>query len=295
MTVSFSYFLLSVINITLFFFRICYVKYVTKVKLEGAINLFSEEIGKLSEAAVNKVALLKRSRGKYLVASALAGMFVGFGIILIFTIGGFLGAVNSPATKIVMGLSFGIALSLVLAAGSELFTGNNMIMIIGLLEKKVKSSDLWKVWIFSWIGNLLGSAVLAALFVASGLWKGATAEFILKISVVKMTTPFMQLFFRGVLCNILVCLAVWCFFKLKDETAKLVMVFWCLFAFITSGFEHSIANMTLLYIALMIPHEAVVSLGGFAYNITAVTLGNIFGGMLFVGIAYWYVSKKRKK
>lgn len=256
------------------------------------IYLYSEEIGKLSGAAVNKAALLKRSKGKYLVASALAGMFVGFGIILIFTIGGLLGAVNSPATKIVMGLSFGVALSLVLAAGSELFTGNNMIMIVGVLEKKVKSSDLWNIWIFSWIGNLVGSIVLAAMFVASGLSQGTTAEFILKTSAAKMGAPFMQLFFRGILCNILVCLAVWCFFKLKDEAAKLIMVFWCLFAFITSGFEHSIANMTLLSIALMIPHKAVVSLGGFAHNIIAVTLGNIIGGMLFVGIAYWYVSKK---
>lgn len=257
------------------------------------IKLFSEEINKLSGAAVNKAALLKESKGKYLVSSALAGMFVGFGIILIFTIGGLLGAVGAPATKIVMGISFGIALSLVLAAGSELFTGNNMIMPIGALEKKVKWSSVWNIWIFSFVGNLLGSIVLAALFVYSGLWKGTTSDFILKTAAAKMTAPYMELFVRGILCNILVCLAVWCFFKLKDEMAKLVMVFWCLFAFITSGFEHSVANMTLLSIALMIPHKAAISLNGFAYNLSAVTLGNIVGGMFFVGIAYWYVSKKK--
>ncbi|KZL88773.1 formate/nitrite transporter family protein [Clostridium magnum] len=255
--------------------------------------MFSEEINKLSEAAVKKANLLTESKSKYLVASALAGMFVGFGIILIFTIGGLLGAVNSPATKIAMGVSFGIALSLVLAAGSELFTGNNMIMPIGALEKKVKWSSVWNIWVFSYIGNVLGSVVVAALFVASGLWRGTTAEFVLKTATAKMTAPYMELFVRGILCNILVCLAVWCFFKLKDEAAKLIMVFWCLFAFITSGFEHSVANMTLLSIALMIPHKAAVSLGGFVYNLTAVTLGNIVGGMFFVGIAYWYVSKRK--
>lgn len=255
--------------------------------------MFSEEINKLSGAAVKKANLLTESKSKYLVASALAGMFVGFGIILIFTIGGLLGAVNSPATKIAMGVSFGIALSLVLAAGSELFTGNNMIMPIGALEKKVKWSSVWNIWVFSYIGNVLGSVVVAALFVASGLWRGTTAEFVLKTATAKMTAPYMELFVRGILCNILVCLAVWCFFKLKDEAAKLIMVFWCLFAFITSGFEHSVANMTLLSIALMIPHKAAVSLGGFVYNLTAVTLGNIVGGMFFVGIAYWYVSKRK--
>lgn len=142
--------------------------------------MFSEEINKLSGAAVKKASFLKESKSRYLIASALAGMFVGFGIILIFTVGGLLSSVNSPATKIAMGVSFGIALSLVLAAGSELFTGNNMIMPIGALEKKVPWSSVWGIWVFSYIGNVLGSVVLAALFVKSGLWKGTTAEFILK-------------------------------------------------------------------------------------------------------------------
>ncbi|KZL92751.1 nitrite transporter NirC [Clostridium magnum DSM 2767] len=236
---------------------------------------------------------LKESKSSDTIASALAGMFVGFGIILIFTVGGLLSSVNAPATKMPMGFSFEIALSLVLAAGSELFTGNNMIMPIGAIEKKVSWSSVWDIWIFSYIGNVLGSVVLAALYVQSGLWRGTTAEFILKTSAAKMTAPYMELFVRGILCNILVCLVVWCFFKLKDEAAKLIMVFWCLFAFITSGFEHSVANMTLLSIALMIPHNVPVSLNGFMYNLTAVSLGNIVGGMLFVGIAYWYISNKK--
>lgn len=80
---------------------------------------------------------------------------------------------------------------------------------------------------------------------------------------------------RGILCNILVCLAVWCFFKLKSESGKLIMIFWCLFAFITTGYEHSVANMTLLSAALLIPHPMQISMAGFWYNMTAVTLGNI--------------------
>lgn len=96
---------------------------------------------------------------------------------------------------------------------------------------------------------------------------------------------------RGILCNTLVCLAVWCSMKLKEEVAKLVMIFWCLFAFITSGFEHSVANMTLLSVSLFIPHPETVSWAGLAANLIPVTLGNMVVGILFVGIAYWYIEK----
>jgi nitrite transporter NirC len=257
--------------------------------------VFKEEINKIGEASIKKATFLKNSKSRYVIASALAGMFVGFGILLIFTIGGILSSANSPATKIVMGVSFAIALSLVIMAGSELFTGNNMVMTIGVLEKKVTWKSLFSVWFFSYVGNFIGAIILAALFVYSGLSKGVTADFIIKTSAAKMSAPFIELIIRGILCNILVCLAVWCSFKLKEETAKLIMIFWCLFAFITSGFEHSVANMTLLSISVMIPHKAVVSLGGLAYNLTAVTLGNIIGGMIFVAFAYWYVSNDKCK
>jgi nitrite transporter NirC len=86
-------------------------------------------------------------------------------------------------------------------------------------------------------------------------------------------------------------LAIWCSFRLKDETAKLVMIFWCLFAFITTGFEHSVANMTLLAVALMAPGTTTVSFWGFVYNISLATLGNFIGGWLLAG-AYWYISKR---
>ncbi|MBW9169596.1 formate/nitrite transporter family protein [Clostridium estertheticum] len=255
--------------------------------------MFSEEINKVSASAIKKSELLKKSKMRYLTSSALAGIYVGFGILLIFTIGGLLSQATSPVTKIIMGASFGIALSLVIMAGSELFTGNNMTMTIGSLEKKVSWLDSTNIWIYSFIGNFVGSAALAAMFVGSGLAKGSTASFILKTSQMKMASPSIELFLKGLLCNMLVCLAVWCSIKLKEETAKLIMIFWCLFAFITTGFEHSIANMTLLTTALMIPHSAAISIGGLAHNIIWVTLGNFVGGAVFIGAAYWFISKEK--
>ncbi|MBX4270250.1 formate/nitrite transporter family protein [Clostridium estertheticum] len=255
--------------------------------------MFSEEINKVSASAIKKSELLKRSKMRYLTSSALAGIYVGFGILLIFTIGGLLSQATSPATKIMMGASFGIALSLVIMAGSELFTGNNMTMTIGSLEKKVSWFDSINIWIYSFIGNFVGSVVLAAMFVGGGLAKGSTASFILKTSQMKMASPSIELFLKGLLCNMLVCLAVWCSIKLKEETAKLIMIFWCLFAFITTGFEHSIANMTLLTTALMIPHSAAISIGGLAHNLIWVTLGNFVGGAVFIGASYWFISKEK--
>lgn len=253
--------------------------------------MYTEMIQTIATLAENKVALLKKGVGKYLILSAFAGLFVGLGIILIFTIGGLMG--DAPTKRIVMGLSFGIALSLVLMAGSELFTGNNLIMTIGSLEKRVSWLDTLKIWLYSYAGNLIGSILVAGLFVMTGLANKGVAEFILKITEAKMNAPFMELFFRGVLCNILVCLAVLTFIKLKDETAKLIMVFWCLFAFITSGFEHSIANMTLLSIGLMIPHSAAVSVSGFVANLLPVTLGNMVGGAVVLGLGYWLVGRSK--
>ncbi|MCB2359868.1 formate/nitrite transporter family protein [Clostridium estertheticum] len=255
--------------------------------------MFSEEINKVSASAIKKSELLKKSKMRYLTSSALAGIYVGFGILLIFTIGGLLSQATSPVTKIMMGASFGIALSLVIMAGSELFTGNNMTMTIGSLEKKVSWLDSTNIWVYSFIGNFVGSVALAAMFVGAGLAKGSTATFILKTSQMKMVSPSIELFLKGLLCNMLVCLAVWCSIKLKEETAKLIMIFWCLFAFITTGFEHSIANMTLLTTALMIPHSAAISIGGLAHNLIWVTLGNFVGGAVFIGAAYWFISKEK--
>jgi nitrite transporter NirC len=254
--------------------------------------MFSEEINKVAQAAKAKSNLLKSGKVKYVLSSMLAGLYVGLGIMLIFSIGGILASAESPFTKIVMGLSFGVALSLVIMAGSELFTGNNFIMMIGSLKKTVTLVDTIKIWIFSFIGNLLGSIIGAYAFYAAGLARGPVGQFILSASATKMALPIHELIFRGILCNILVCLAIWCSFKMKEETGKLIMIFWCLFAFITTGFEHSVANMTLLSIGLFIPHTAAVSLSGFIYNLSFVTLGNMIGGALVLAIPYYLISKE---
>lgn len=248
----------------------------------------------LGDTAISKVNQLHTSKSRYLILTMMGGFFVGFGIILIFTIAGLLGPADFAGTNIIMGVSFGIALSLVLMAGADLFTSNNMIMTIGTLTKKTTWTETIKIWTFSFVGNFAGAILIALLFFYSGLATVDMVDYVNAAASNKMNAPFVELLMRGILCNILVCLAVWCAYKLKEETAKLIIIFWCLFAFITSGFEHSVANMTLLSLSLLIPHPETVSLVGLAANLIPVTIGNIIGGAVFIGAAYWYGNSEVK-
>ncbi len=252
--------------------------------------MYAEALENIAAISAVKASYLKSSRLSYLVASILAGAYVGIGIILIFTVGAPLAGAGTPVVSMIMGLSFGIALTLVLFAGSELFTGNNMFMVAGVLEKKAGLGDLFRVWGWSWLGNLLGSVGLAALAVGSGVMM-SKAEFISKVAQAKMQAPLFELFLRGILCNWLVCLALWSAGRTKSDAAKCILIFWCLFAFIACGFEHSVANMTLLPMALFLPHPEAVNWLGFWKNILAVTAGNIIGGGFFVGALYWIASR----
>lgn len=258
--------------------------------------MFSAEVENVSHYAEKKIKVLKERKSSYLTAAALAGLYIGISYIFIFTVGAYLHAANSGAYKILMGASFGVGLSLVMVAGAELFTGTNMVMAIGALDKKTSWMDGLKIWTASWIGNFAGALITVLLFLASGLIKGKSnlAEFIIESAVAKVSPTALEIFARGILCNILVCLAVWCFYKLKDDTAKLIMIFWCLFAFITTGFEHSVANMTLLPLASILSHGVEVTVAAVIKNLIFATLGNLVGGVLFVGFPYWFISKEKK-
>jgi nitrite transporter len=183
---------------------------------------------------------------------------------------------------------------LVVFAGSELFTGNNMIGVIGGLSRSVSWGSVLQLNFWSWLGNLVGSLALAWLVVESGVFaKSPTANLIQQVAGVKMSLGAWELFARGILCNWLICLAVWMAGRTTSDAAKIMLIFWCLFAFIGIGFEHSIANQSFLGMALLMPHEAAVSWTGFWYNQLFVVLGNIVGGGLFVGGLYWMVSPYR--
>jgi nitrite transporter NirC len=231
----------------------------------------------------------------------LAGMYVGAAIVLIFTIAGSVsvvdgGELKSPGyVRLLMGVCFGGALTMVIFAGSELFTGSNLVLTLGVLTGRASRLDLAANWVWTWIGNLLGSALLAVLVVRTGLLDNvgptqSVNQFVLKVAGTKMNLSPEQLFWRAVLANWLVCLGVWMAARTKSDTAKILLIWWCMFTFITCGFEHSVANMCGLLLALLLPHGDTVTWAGYAYNLGLATLGNIVGGALLVGGMYWLGS-----
>ncbi len=251
--------------------------------------MYHESLDHFANFADGKVKALKRNPGGFFVGAMMAGAYIGFGIILIFILGS---AADPQIKKLIMGASFGIALTLVVFAGSELFTGHTMYMMFGWLRKTTSSANLAKVWLIVWIGNLAGSAFVGGLFVlggASGI-VDASDSFVNHVAGGKMNAPAIELFARGILCNWLVCLALWMSGRTTNDAAKCIVIFWCLFAFIASGFEHSVANMTLFTIALLGEHPEAVSLSGAGYNLLWVTIGNMLSGSLFMAGGYWLYS-----
>ena len=254
--------------------------------------MFKEEFLAAANGAKAKSNMLKNNPAGYFMLSVLAGMFIGFGILLVFTLSGALQ--GAPYTKLVMGSCFSVALSLVVIAGGELFTGNNLVMAAGVLRRTVTAGDAVRLWLVCWIGNLAGGVLLALLFSATGLYSDATLAAMTTAAAGKMTAGFIPLLTRGILCNMLVCLAVWSGFRCKSEAGKLIMIFWCILAFFATGFEHSVANMTLLTLSLINNggNEAI-SMGGYWYNLLVVTLGNMIGAIILVAVPYHTASKEK--
>ena len=254
--------------------------------------MYVETVSALGEQAATKLAAPRASLVSHLVRSMLAGMYVGAAVVLILIIGSFL-----PATtqKLVMGVSFGGALTMVIFAGSELFTGSNLVLTLGVWTRKATARDLAANWVLTWVGNFMGSVLLAVLVVRSGvLGADPIKAFTLKVVEMKMHIPPEQLVWRATLANWLVCLAVWMAARVKSESARILLIWWCMFTFITCGYEHSVANMCGLMIGLLLPHGDGITAFGYVYNLGLATFGNILGGALFVGGAYWLGSPRAR-
>lgn len=250
--------------------------------------MYADTIEGFAKVADKKLAALRQSPGGFFVSSMLAGAYVGMGIILIFVLGN-----QAPVEvrKLIMGATFGIALTLVVIAGAELFTGHTMFMALRSYRGVGSVRDIAASWVMTWIGNLAGALTLVGLFALGGGGGilAAPDTLLMQVASLKMNDSAVALFARAILCNWLVCLAIWMAARVNSDSAKCIVIFWCLLAFIASGFEHSVANMTLFGLALAGNHPASVSLGGFGWNLAWVTLGNIVGGAVFVAGAY-YVS-----
>ncbi len=256
--------------------------------------LYTGAVDTIAAMSLKKATAMKHSLTGFLILSVMAGFYIGFGVILAFICAAPIASINPGIGKIVAGATFGIALSLVIIGGAELFTGYNLLIFKGTLRGTVILGDAMLGWLWTYLGNLGGSMLFGLMIIVTGIfapdpWK----SFLLKVATYKCNGPWWELFFRGIFCNWLVCLAIWSAIgRTTSDSGKLIMIWWCLFCFITTGMEHSIANMTILTIANLLPHDpAVISWGKmFGWNLVAVSLGNIVGGTFFVTFLYWFAT-----
>jgi formate transporter len=274
-------------------------------------NLFSPD--QIAEQVVeNSSKKVNTKISRLLVLGILAGAFIAFA-----SEGSNAAIYNIPwagVGKALAGALFSTGLMLVIVAGGELFTGNNL-MVAALVQKKISLGGLLKNWVTVYIGNLIGAILIAWFIFKSGqlgFSDGLLGGFTIKMAAYKISLGFSQAFFMGIMCNWLVSLAVWMAYGTKDMTGRLLAIFFPIWLFITSGFEHCVANMYYIPIGIMAKTnptwvKQAITLGAsteninslnwasfFTHNLIPVTLGNIIGGVVFTGMAYWFVYLYKK-
>lgn len=261
---------------------------------------------KAEEAGVVKANLGKR---RMFALAVLAGAFIALGAVFATTVTtGASGSLTFGVTKLLGGFVFSLGLILVIVAGAELFTGNNLI-VMAWADKKVSTAKLLRNWVIVYVGNFVGAFMTVVLMFLSEQYtfaSGAVGINALNIANGKMGFGFLQAVVLGALCNALVCLAVWLCMSARTTTDKILAIIFPITAFVAAGFEHSVANMFFVPMGLVIKsfagpdfwEAAGTTAAAYAnltwynfivHNLLPVTIGNIIGGALMVGLVYWFI------
>ncbi|MET4655270.1 nitrite transporter NirC [Exiguobacterium sp. PvP048] len=253
-----------------------------------------EALEGLRKKAVKSTQMLRMRPLEYLVRAMLAGVFIGFAII--FTLKAINGLYlnESPVTTLVGGLTFGVALVLIVYGGAELFTGNTMYFTTSTMRGFTSKMDTLKVWTLCFIGNGLGGLAFALLFSQTGIIQELGMEnWLFAVSETKIHHTTWEIFTRAIFCNWMVCLAIFIPKNMKNELAQIMMMMILVAVFFASGFDHVIANMALFSLALVVPHPEAISFAGAIHNLVPALLGNIIGGALFMGMVYTWLNKSK--
>ncbi|HRH68143.1 MAG TPA: formate/nitrite transporter family protein [Flavobacteriales bacterium] len=238
---------------------------------------------------------------KLFMLGILAGAFIGLGA-MFYTLVVSDVSLGFATGRVLGGVAFSLGLILVSVAGAELFTGNNL-LAMAWADGRIATTEVLRNWAVVCTANFIGGAGLAVLVHLSGhaqMNDGAIAAQYARIAAVKCTLPFWQAFLSGVLCNVLVCLAVWMSFAGRSVVDKAVAIVFPITAFVAAGFEHSVANMYFIPMGVLLAHddpslksEAGIHLMGLLHNLLPVILGNLVGGSGFVALVYHLIYRKR--
>jgi formate transporter len=233
------------------------------------------------------------------VLGVLAGAFIGLGAVFA-TLVGTGSTFGFGITRWLAGIAFSLGLILVVIAGAELFTGNNL-MVMAVASGQVTAARLLRTWVIIYVGNFVGALSIVAMVMLAGWWTlddKAVGSSALSIAAAKTSLSFGTVFFRGILANALVCLAVWLATGGRSLTDKVVAIVPPIAAFVANGFEHSVANMYFIPMGLFLKGRSgltstvdtsSLTIVGFLRNLAASTFGNVVGGAILVGIVYWFV------
>lgn len=236
-----------------------------------------------------------------LVLGILAGAFIGLGA-LYFVIVRSDPALSFALKQVLGGMAFALGLILVIVAGAELFTGNNL-LVMAWADRKISTFELLRSWTIVCAGNFIGAVGLALLVFFSrhpDINGGAIGREYLSIAAAKVGMPFWTAVFRGILCNALVCLAVWMALAGRSVVDKVVAIVVPVSAFVAAGFEHSVANMYLIPMAMLLQGfggvggAPAITWSGFFHNLFPVLLGNIIGGSVLVGLVYHFIYHRAR-
>lgn len=253
--------------------------------------MYYSDISAVSKTAENKADICNHQLGKFFIRAIMAGFYIVVATILSNVTAAVLYPAYPQFAKILGALLFSIAIILIVFIGGELFTGNNMTMAIGFYNKTCRAADMVKVWIVSYIGNFIGAFTFSALFVASGASRQIMTDYYNSFIFTKLSATPMELLLRGILCNFMVCLAVWTATRMKSESGKLIVMFCVIMTFVVSGFEHCVANMGTFSIGYML-------LGGLDLRLILrsmifVTAGNIIGGAILLALPLKLMSTEK--
>ena len=251
-----------------------------------------EALSKIEDLAVKRLFIHEHSAFNYLLRAILASLFIGFGVITAFKAGNFFYAVHSPLAYPIAALTFGVAIILIAYGGGDLFTGDTFYYTYAAIRKRMTWKVVGKLWAYSYIGNIIGAIIFALLIYATGLFKDPSVNgFLVSVAKGKTLAPTSELFFRGILCNWLVCMAFFLPYQVKGDGPKMFLMVFLVFCFFISGYEHSIANIVTFSISMATQHPDAVTFDGIVHNIIPVTIGNLIGGALFMASMYHYLSK----
>lgn len=251
--------------------------------------MYAPTITGFADRAAAEAVAIRRSPLGFFVGAMLAGTYIGIAMILAISTAAGLPAGVRP---LVMGATFGLGLLLTVFAGGELFTGYVMYLGFGLMRRTISWADAALLLVVVWIGNFVGALLLSALFIAGGggqVFANAATMFN-AYAAHKVEADGLALLCRAILCNWLVCLAIWAAARVTGDAAKCIVMGWILLAFVAAGFEHSVANMTALTLGYFSPGETI-AIPGILHNLAYVTLGNIIGALVFVVFAYGIAAR----